>query len=132
MSTTNRVTGNGGISSSLETGKVDIDDLAPRLKELRAEQRALVGKRGKLASEMAQAPYPPLDGVSMNDYVSDLKKLLLSPSFSERKVFLGSFISKVEFDKTQVGIEYTMPLPLGGGEDSRREVLSTGQPSLPG
>ena len=81
---------------------------------------------------MAQSPYPPLDGVSMNDYVSDLKKLLLSPSFSERKVFLSSFISKVEFNKTQVGIEYTMPLPLGGGEDSRREVLSIGQPSLPG
>jgi len=37
---------------ALETGKIDIDDLAPRLKELRAQQRELQERRDELVGKM--------------------------------------------------------------------------------
>ena len=44
----------GGNASLLESGKVDIDDLAPRLKELRARQRELDGKKDEALDEVNQ------------------------------------------------------------------------------
>ena len=110
--------------AALESGKVDIDDLAPRLKELRAEQRELNEKRDEALDDMNQADHAPFDAIQMEHYVQDLRSLLHSASFLESKTFLGTFIRRIDFDKEQVGIEYTLPIPAGDGLTATKELLN--------
>ena len=118
--------------AALETGKVDIDDLAPRLKELRAQQRELQEKRDELLDKMNNETAQVVDLKVIKGYVSDLKGLLESASFLERKAFLRSFVKRVEFNPPQVAIDYTIPLPLEDGLTSSKEVLRINKNGSPG
>ena len=117
---------------ALETGKVDIDDLAPRLKELRVQQRELKGKRDELLDKKNSKTNSAVDVRLVHGYVSDLKDLLLSASFLERKTFLRSFIKRIEFNPSEVAIDYTVPLPPEDGLTSRKEVLCIDKSGSPG
>ena len=118
--------------TALESGKVDIDDLAPRLKELRAEQRELSQRMDEALDEMNQTRHEPLDAVAMGKYVADLQSLLRSASFLECKSFLGSFVRRVEFDRWEVRIEYTMPVTLRNELTTTSEVLNIRSVGSPG
>ena len=109
--------------TALESGKVDIDDLAPRLKELRARQREIDEKKDEALDEMNQTDGSVFDPLAMNHYLEDLQTILQSASFLQCKTFLGSFIRRVDFSKEQVGIEYTVPIPIGNGSTKMTEVL---------
>ena len=110
--------------TAFESGRVDIDDLAPRLRELRAEQRDLNEKRDEALDKMNQAADTPLDSLAIEHYVEDLRNLLQSASFLQCKAFLGAFIRRIEFNGQQVGIEHTAPIPAGNGLTATAEVLS--------
>ena len=118
--------------AALETGKMDIDDLAPRLKELRAEQQELSGKMNEALDEINQVGHGPLDVGAMEKYVAELQSLMQSATFEENKAFLASFVRRVEFDKQQVRIEYTVPVALEGGSTDTTEVRSIGRAGTPG
>ena len=118
--------------AALESGKVDLDDLAPQLKELRARQRELDVKKNEALDEMNQAGDSLFDPLAMDYYLLDLQRILQSVSFLECKTFLGSFIRRIDFNKQQIGIEYTAPVPTGNGSTKTTEVLSVrgiGSPS---
>ena len=58
--------------------------------------------------------------------------LLRSASFLECKASLGSFVRRVEFDRQQVRIEYTMPVTFANELTATSEALSVesvGSPS---
>ena len=120
------------VYAALESGKVDIDDLAPRLKELRAEQRELNEKRDEALDDMNQADQTPLDAILMEHYVQDLRTLLQSASFLESKTFIGTFIRRVDFDKEQVGIEYALPILAAAELTATKEFLSIREDGSPG
>ena len=109
--------------AALESGRVDIDDLAPRLKELRARQRELDEKKDEALDEMNQRGDSLLDPMAMAHYLGDLRRILESASFLECKTFLGTFIRRIDFNRQQVGIEYTAPIPTGDGSTKTTEVL---------
>ncbi len=67
---------------ALETGKVDLDDLAPRLKELRANQRELQEKQDNLLDKINSETPQVIDIKVIREYVSDLKGILHSASFT--------------------------------------------------
>ena len=94
---------------------MDLDDLSPRLRQLRAEQRELNVKMDQALDETNQAADKPFDSLVMEHYVEDLRRLLQSSSFLECKTFLAAFIRRIEFNREQVGIEYTVPVPAGDG-----------------
>ena len=118
--------------TALESGKVDIDDLAPRLKDLRAEHRKLNEKRDEALDDMNQTAHRGFDAIEVEEYIADLRRLLHTGSFLECKALFGSFVRRVDFAKRRVGIEYTMPsLPdyeLTGGA----EVPNTRADGSPG
>ena len=114
----------GHVYAALESGSVDIDDLAPRLKELRARQRELDEKKDEALDEMNQRRDSLLNPTAFRSHLGDLKGMLQSASFLERKTFLGSFIRRIDFTRQEVGIEYTMPIPVGDGSTKTTEVLS--------
>ena len=112
------------VYAALEGGSMDIDDLAPRLEELRAEQRELNEKRVEALDDMNQSDQTPFDAIQMEHYIQDLRSLLHSASFPESKAFLGTFIRRIDSDKEQVGIEYTFPTPAGDGLTATKELLN--------
>ena len=118
--------------AALETGKVNIDDLAPRIKELRTQQRELQDKRDKLLGRMNNEVGQVVDLRVIHAYVTDLQELLGSASFLEQKTFLRSFVNRVEFNPPQVAIDYSIPLPGEDGLTNSKEVLrinKSGSPS---
>ena len=113
----------GRLYSALEGGKVEIDDLAPRLKELRTEQKALLEKQDAALDQLGQSAPPELNLQKLEDLVAELRVILESSTFLESKAFLRSFIRRVEYTKTDVGIEYTVPVKLGEELIGDKEVL---------
>lgn len=118
--------------AALETGKAEVDDLAPRIKELRVEQRALQETREGLIAEKSGGQAQRLAMVDIAGYVSDLRALLESAPFLERKASIKSFVGKVTLDPGRLVIDYTIPVPCGLESTNSREVLpinKTGSPS---
>ena len=120
------------VYAALESGKVDLDDLSPRLRQLRAEQRELNVKMDEALDEMNQAADKPFDSLVMEHYVGDLRRLLQSSSFLECKTFLATFIRRIEFNREQVGIEFAVPVPAGDRLTATAEVLSVRGLGSPG
>ena len=117
--------------AALESGKVDIDDLAPRLKELRAPQRTLGERRDQAPAETNQPACAELDLPKVRQYAGEIRSLLESSTFLESKTFLASFVRKVEYTKKDVAIEYTTPVLAGTGLNGDREVLNTNRDGCP-
>ena len=97
--------------AALESGKVDIDDLAPRLRQLRAEQRQLHERRNEALESASETGERPLGALVTVNYAASLRRLLQGSSFVECKTFLATFIARIEFDRRRVGIEYALPIP---------------------
>jgi site-specific DNA recombinase len=117
--------------AALETGKIDIEDLAPRIKELRTQESDLEEKRNELLDRMNDEGPTLLDLKAVQEYASSLKTLLGSSSFIEQKSFLRSFVERVELNEPQITIDYTMPLPTDG-LTTTEEVLCINKAGSPG
>ena len=112
---------------TLETGKLEMEHLAPRIKELKGQLDKLEGKRIDLAESIRDAKVELLDASVVKAYVEDLKGLLSKGSILEQKSFLRSFIKRVEVNLPKVAIDYTIPLETKKVEPLTREVLPFAQ-----
>ena len=112
---------------ALETGKISLDDLSPRIKELTGKIRDLENQKFEMEVSLKNDRYVELSPSLIKAYVDDLKELLRKGTLLEQKAFLRSFIKRIEVDQDKVGIEYTMPLKNGKKETYGSEVLSTAQ-----
>jgi site-specific DNA recombinase len=114
---------------ALETGKLTLDDLSPRIKELRAKQDELGKARIIAEAEMAVQGYQQLDIDMVRSYVMDLRKLLDESEVAQRKAFLRSFIKKIVVDKDIVKLYYKVPVPPDGKRMETMGVLPIDTPS---
>jgi site-specific DNA recombinase len=105
---------------ALETGKLSLDDLAPRIKELRTRQDDLSKARLQLETEKITRGIKHVDAEVIKSYARDLKSLLEEADIAESKAFLRSFIKRIEIDKSQAVVHYNLPMPPDG---KRRESL---------
>ena len=64
------------LHSALESGKVDIDDLAPRLKVQRAEQRELYEKREEAFAEAVEPSGRAWDVAQMQEFIREIRSAL--------------------------------------------------------
>ena len=111
---------------ALETGKLDLNDLSPRIKELKARQDELNKNRVLMEAEMAVQGVQPVDEALVKSYAEDLRVLLEESDITERKAFLRSFVTRVEIDKEQVTVHYTLPMPPDGKSSEQAGVLPIG------
>ena len=95
---------------ALETGTLKLDDLAPRIKELKVRQDELGRTRVQIEAEMIAGGIQQVDVDIVKTYARDLRGLLEEADFIERKAFLRSFIKRIEVNKKQVTIHYNLPL----------------------
>lgn len=94
---------------ALETTKLSLDDLAPRIKELRADIALLESKRDELTSLSSVSSPTAVENSVIESMVADLNALLKTGSIADQKTFLRSFIKGVTVTDKKVDIAYLMP-----------------------
>jgi site-specific DNA recombinase len=100
----------GKLYNSLGTGKLEIDHIAPRLKELKTQIDALETKRNEVINEIKNPKTLPFNLKTLNAYAQDLSDLLQNSSIMEQKAILRSFVKKIIVNRPDVKLDYTMPL----------------------
>ncbi len=98
---------------ALETGKLNLDDLAPRIKELRLRQDELSKARLQLEAEQITSGVRHVDAEIVKAYALDLKNTLEAADITESKAFLRSFVERIDINKNEATIRYKLPMPQG-------------------
>ena len=96
---------------ALETGKVDLDDLAPRMRQLRERRDLLLRARNEAQETVSVGKVELVSREAVLGYLRDLGGVLELGSVAERRAFLQSFIHAIEKHDSQVTIRYTLPMP---------------------
>jgi site-specific DNA recombinase len=99
---------------ALETDKLSLDDLAPRIKEIRSQQDQLSKTRLVLEAEKSTQMVKHIDVETVKAYAIDLQHLLGEASFLESKAFLRSFVKRIEIDGGSAKVHYILPMPPEG------------------
>ena len=94
---------------AIETGKLNLADLVPRIHELRSRQEQLQARRIEIESQISDRKVELADLESISGYVDDLHDLLKEGSLAERKAFIRSFVREVKVTGNEVVLSYTMP-----------------------
>jgi site-specific DNA recombinase len=108
---------------ALETNKLSLDDLAPRIRELRFRQNELSNARLLLEAEKVTRVVKHVDVETVKAYARDLKCLLEEADFVESKAFLRSFIKRIEIDGENAKVHYILPMPPDRGMRESLGVL---------
>jgi site-specific DNA recombinase len=108
---------------ALETGELELNDLAPRIRELKARQDELNKARIEVEAEMVARGFEQVDAAVVKAYAQDLRGLLEEADLTERKAFLRSFVRRIEIDRDRVTIHYNLPQPQEERLDKGAEVL---------
>ena len=110
---------------ALETGGIDLNDIAPRIRELRKRQEKLRIRKAEIENLLSERRVELASPEVVAEYVSDLRNLLNESSLPERRAFIRSFIKEVKVASDDVVLTYTMPLPPTGLSEEKVGVLST-------
>ena len=97
----------------LKAGKINLDDLAPRIHDLRNRQEKLQARRVHIESFLSDRRVELASPEIVKSYVDDLCNLLNNSSLSERKAFIRSFVREVRVTGTKVLLSYNIPLSAG-------------------
>jgi site-specific DNA recombinase len=95
---------------ALETNKIGIDDLAPRIQELRRRQAQLLSAKAELEQNLSDRRVYMADMEAVTRYVQDLRSLLDESPLMERKSFIQSFVKEARVKCEEVSLVYTMPV----------------------
>lgn len=108
---------------TLETGKLTLEDLAPRIRELRKRQEIVQRARSEVLEATEEAHVTLVDRKQVLEYLKDFGLLLEEGTIIERRMLLKSFIQTVTKEGNQVTIEYTLPIKAEKTTLSNGEVL---------
>ena len=108
---------------ALETGKLELEDLAPRIKQLRGQLDELDNERVRI--ETKGQMMPRIDGVLVKAYADEVLEHLGQSESTEARAFLRSFVKRVDVDGDVATIRYTLPLPPEGSRIDSVTVLPT-------
>ena len=79
---------------ALETSKLSLDDLSPRIKELKARQDELTKARVQVEADMVVERVQHVEVEEVKSYAQDLRSLLEEGDFTQSKTFLRSFVKR--------------------------------------
>ena len=99
---------------ALETGKLSLDELAPRIKELKAKHDELSKARVQAEADIVVAGVQHVDAETVKSCAQDLKSLVEEAYFTQSKTFLRSFVKRVTIEGNKAKIQYRLPMPPDG------------------
>ena len=109
---------------ALETSKLELSDLTPRIQVLRQRQDQLQSAKEELSDKFADRKVELADLKIVENYANDLRNLLSQSSLAEQKAFIRSFVKDIRVTDREVDLFYTIPLPHGRTIHDRAEVPS--------
>ena len=115
----------GRLYDALETGKLSLNDLAPRIQALRHQEDQLQAARLELEELVADRRIHLADEKVVRSYVEDLREVLAGSPLAEQKAFIRSFVKEVKVTGKDVLLTYTVPLPPYGLLQESAVVLDT-------
>jgi len=95
---------------AIETGKLVLDDLACRIRELQTRQEQLHSRRIEIENRMTDRRVESTDLEMISGYVDDLHGILGEGSLAERRAFIKSFIREVKVTGKEALLTYTTPI----------------------
>ena len=98
---------------ALETGKLTMDDLEPRIRELREREKSLQITKWELEGLLSARKVQLVDERSVRQLLEDLKGILNDSPLYETPAFIRSFIREVKVTGNEVLLTYTMPMAKG-------------------
>jgi DNA invertase Pin-like site-specific DNA recombinase len=109
---------------AIETGKINLDDLGPRIHQLRDRQNMLQNRKEELLLILSgqKAEVPSREEVT--EYARELRKLLEESSLVERKAFIRSFVKEVKVTGDDVSLTYMLPMLPNKVTEEKIPVLS--------
>ena len=127
------IAGAGGrlerLYDALETGKIGVEDLAPRIQQLRLKQELLETRKRELEASLSDRRVELTDMEAVTRCVEDLRDLLEESELTERKAFVRSFVREVRVIGNEVLLTYTMPFPPEKISEERTGILYSVHPS---
>ncbi len=112
---------------ALETGKLELDDLAPRIKELRVKRDLVLRARSEARETLDAGRVEQVNRGVVLEYLKNLKGVLDQGTVGEKRAFLTSFIKSVDVEDSQVTVRYSLPLPAETEAIESARVLNTVQ-----
>jgi site-specific DNA recombinase len=116
---------------AIETGKVNLDELVPRIRELQDRQGQLQLRRIEIENQMSDRRVELADLETISGYVDDLHELLKEGSLAERRAFIRSFVKEVRVTGNEAVLSYSIPLLPEKVAIEKEGVLPTVQYSGP-
>jgi hypothetical protein len=95
---------------AIETGKLNLDDVVIRIRELRQRQGQLQAKRIGIESQMSDRKVELAALSTVSCYVDDLHDLLKEGTLAERRAFIRSFVKEVRVTGNEAILSYSMPI----------------------
>ena len=108
---------------ALETGALELSDVAPRIKALRESIASLEEEEIQLREAQEHDKLLLADAQWVLRFGKDLRTTLRTGSFEEQRAFLESIIKEIRVDKDRVDIEYHLPSPQEETEGIEPSVL---------
>jgi len=105
---------------ALETGALELQDVAARIQALRAEIMELERQKAHLGCETASQKCREVDLESVLAYAENLRRTLRIGNIDRRREFLRSLIEQIEVGPESIEIQYRLPVP----EEETEEMLS--------
>jgi site-specific DNA recombinase len=95
----------------IERGALDMSDLAPRVKEIRSRQDALLQRKAEIQALMAEKRIPPASIATVRADVEDMHALLSEGTLAERRAFVRDLVKEVRVTGDEVLVTYSPPFP---------------------
>jgi len=109
---------------ALETGKVDLDDLAPRIRDLRLQQEQLQNRKYELECYLSDRKVELADLKHVMGCVDNLRNILDKGTLAERRSFIRSFVRSIKVTGDDAKLNYTMPAPESLSEEKAGVLYS--------
>ena len=95
---------------AIETGKINLDELVPRIRELQGRQQQLQARRVEIESQISDRRVELADLETIYSDVDDLHNLLKEGTLIEKRSFIRSFVKLVKVKNGEAVLEYSMPV----------------------
>ena len=112
---------------AIETGKLNLDDLVVRIRELRQRQERMQTRKLEIESQLSDRKVEIADLETVLPYVDDLHELLKEGSLAERRAFIRSFVNEIRVTGNEAVLSYSVPNLPERLDIERLGVLHTAQ-----
>lgn len=110
---------------AIESGKLDVDNINSRIKQLREDIEELEKGEHDIEYKMQNTEIKQIDFNTVINYVKELKPLLQKGSIEERRLFISSFVAGVTVNYPEIEIDYTIPELVAKKRSTSRNLSST-------